>query len=122
MRPDIFFNMNTLTKEKIRDNKSISTKLPLLEQEEINNLVEAGAFLSVSDFVREAIREKLDSYKIINIRDVDYKTAKKEVLGYYKIHKEAYISDVSNDLELDLELVANISNELIKEGRLGDAE
>ncbi|WP_409200294.1 ribbon-helix-helix domain-containing protein [Methanobrevibacter sp. DSM 116169] len=114
--------MSPITKGKSNENKSISTKLPLLDQDEINKLVDAGAFLSVSDFVREAIREKLESYKIINIRNVDYKTAKKEILGYYKIHKEAYISDVADDLEFDLELVVNITNELIKEGRLGDIE
>ncbi|KZX16407.1 hypothetical protein [Methanobrevibacter curvatus] len=59
---------------------------------------------------------------MLNIREVNYKTAKKEILGYYKINKEAYIHDVANDLELDLELVANITNELIKEGRLGDVD
>ncbi|MDL2270492.1 ribbon-helix-helix domain-containing protein [Methanobrevibacter sp. OttesenSCG-928-I08] len=91
-----------------------------MEQEEINKLVEAGAFLNASDFIRQAVREKLEAIKIINVRDVDYKTAKKEILGYYKTKKEAYTDEVADDLELDLELVINITDELVKEGRLGD--
>ncbi|MDR3062566.1 MAG: ribbon-helix-helix domain-containing protein [Methanobrevibacter sp.] len=106
----------------MKNKKSVSTKLPILEQEEINKLVNAGSFLSTSDFIREAIRDKLESIKILNIRDLNYKTAKKEILGYYKKNKEAYIHDVANDLELDLEIVATITNELVKEGRLGDMD
>lgn len=112
--------MTPVTKQK--GNKSISTKLPPLELEEINDLVKAGAFLSTSDFIREAIRDKLEAIKVVNLRDVDYKTAKLEILGYYKENNRAFISDVANDLEFDLELVANITNELVKEGRLKDIE
>ena len=98
--------------------KSIATKLPHMELQEINELVEAGAFLSGSDFVREAIRDKLRAIKFIKLRDLDYDTAKKEVLGYYREYNKAFISDVADDLELDLELIVNITDELIKEGRI----
>ena len=76
-------------------------------------------FLSNSDFVRQAINDKLGGIKIIKNRDLDYDTAKKEVLGYFKSYSEAYVSDVADDLELDLELVVKIVEELIKEGRIG---
>jgi hypothetical protein len=39
------------------------------------------------------------------VRDVDYDTAKKEVLGYYRSYSEAYDYQVADDLELDYELV-----------------
>ena len=114
--------MKVITKEKQQKSKSISTKLSISELAQITKIVDSGAFLNPSDFVRSAIREKLEYYKIINVKDVDYDTAKKEILGYYKTNKEAYISDVANDLEFDLELVANITDELVKEKRLEDIE
>ncbi|OPY23742.1 MAG: hypothetical protein A4E27_01414 [Methanobacterium sp. PtaU1.Bin242] len=57
--------------------------------------------------------------KVINVRgDVDYDTAKGEVLGYYKKYKRACEDEVAEDLELDYELVFNIVDELEEEGRL----
>jgi Arc/MetJ-type ribon-helix-helix transcriptional regulator len=101
-------------------NKAVATKLPPVELEEINKLVESGIFLSSADFVRQAIRDKLEAIKVIKIRDIDYNTAKKEILGYYQSYESSYMSDVANNLELDLELVAKITEELIKEGRIKD--
>ncbi|MBZ9570608.1 ribbon-helix-helix domain-containing protein [Methanobrevibacter sp. TMH8] len=105
---------------KVKHNKSVATKLTPIEYKEITKLVEAGIYLNSSDFVREAIRDKLKAIKVVKIRDVDYEIAKKEVLGYYRSHLEAYISEVAEDLELDLELVIKITNELKKERRLDE--
>lgn len=102
--------------------KTVGTKVTSREAREINNLIEAGVYLSVSDFVRDAIRDKLKEIKVIHLRDVDYDTAKREVLGYYKRYSEAFVSDVAEDLELDLELVFLISDELQAEGRLGEVK
>lgn len=108
-----------ITKEtSIKHNKTVATKLTPIEYHEINDLVNAGVFLSASDFVREAVRDKLKAIKITKSRDVDYNTAKKEVLGYYRSYEDPYMSELAEDLELDLELVVNITKELIKEGRV----
>ena len=48
------------------------------------------AYLNESDFVRDAICRRLSEIKVIKCRDVDYETAKKEVLGYYKSRGESY--------------------------------
>ncbi len=110
--------MTYVDQKQMKQSKTVGTKLTPREYEEISSLINAGMFLSASDFVREAIRDKLKAVKIIKIRDVDYESAKKEVLGYYRSYDEAYISEVSEDLELDLELVCQITEELEKEGRL----
>lgn len=101
-------------------NKTIGTKVTQQEYEKINHLIKAGVYLSASDFTREAIRDKLRSTEVIKIRDVDYETAKKEVLGYYEKYERAYEDEVADDLELDIELVMKITEELQKEGRLGE--
>jgi hypothetical protein len=102
--------------------KTVGTKLTPHENEEIQNLIDAGIYLSFSDFIREAIRDKLKAIKVIKIREVDYDTAKKEILGYYKNYSEAYDYEVADDLELDYKFVCQILEELEKEGRLGLVE
>jgi Arc/MetJ-type ribon-helix-helix transcriptional regulator len=99
--------------------KAIGTKVTPREIEEINGLIEAGIYLSVSDFIREAVRDKLRAIKVIKLRDIDYELAKREILGYYRSYKEAYDYEVAHDLELDYELVCEITDELEREGRLG---
>jgi hypothetical protein len=60
----------------------------------------------------------LAAIKVIEYRDVDYETAKKEVAGYFRMKGEAYASDASSDLELDYELVCKIMDDLEKEGQM----
>lgn len=96
----------------------MGSKIPSNEFEQIQRLVDAGIYLNSSDFVRDAIRDKLASIKVIKYRDLDYETAKKEVAGYFQSRGEAYPSDASEDLELDYDLVCQITEELQKEGRL----
>ena len=98
--------------------KVVGAKLTQNEIVQINKLVNAGFYLNPSDFIREAVREKLAAIKVIEYRDVDYQAAKKEVSGYFQMKGEAYASDASTDLELDYELVCQIMDELEKEGKM----
>jgi Arc/MetJ-type ribon-helix-helix transcriptional regulator len=98
--------------------KVVGAKLTRNEVDQINKLVEAGLYLNSSDFFREAVREKLAAIKVIECRDVDYESAKKEVAGYFQMKGEAYASDASTDLELDYELVCKIMDDLEKEGKM----
>jgi Arc/MetJ-type ribon-helix-helix transcriptional regulator len=96
----------------------IGSKVPAVELEQIKQLVASGVYLNTSDFVRDAIRDKLAAIKTIKYRDVDYGTAKKEVMGYFQERGEAYPSDIEEDLELDYKLICQIVDELKREGRL----
>lgn len=101
-----------------RPGKVVGAKLTPNEIGQINKLVEAGLYLNPSDFIRDAVREKLAAIKVIQYRDLDYETAKKEVAGYFQMKGEAYASDASTDLELDYELVCNIMDDLEEEGKM----
>ena len=96
----------------------VGTKLTSNEIDQINRLVAAGLYLNHSDFMRQAVREKLAAIKVIQYRDLDYDTAKKEVAGYFQMKGEAYASDASTDLELDYDLVCRIMDDLEKEGKM----
>jgi Arc/MetJ-type ribon-helix-helix transcriptional regulator len=97
---------------------SIGSEIAAAKAAQIRELIEAGVYLNESDFVRDAIRHRLSEIKVIKCRDVDYETAKKEILGYFKGRGEAYPDEASSDLELDFDLVMKITDELRKEGRL----
>ena len=62
--------------------------------------------------------EMLSAIKVIEYRDVDYETAKKEVAGYFKMKGEAYASEASTDLGLDYELVCKIMDDLENAGQM----
>jgi Arc/MetJ-type ribon-helix-helix transcriptional regulator len=96
----------------------IGSKISAVELVQIKKLVASGVYSNTSDFFRDAVRDKLAAIKIIKYRNVDYETAKKEVMGYFQERGEAYASEVEDDLELDYELICQIMDELEREGRL----
>jgi Arc/MetJ-type ribon-helix-helix transcriptional regulator len=61
--------------------KTAGTKLTSHEYEEIKRLVDNGIYLSVSDFIRDAVRDKLETYKIIINREISMKKQKKRLLA-----------------------------------------
>ena len=100
---------------------SIGAKITLAQARQIRELIETGAFINESDFVRDAIRHRLTEIKVIKCRDIDYDTAKKEAAGYFKNLGEAFPDEAAGDLELDFDLVMRITEELRKDGTLEEA-
>lgn len=119
---ETFFNLFNELKSMMDVARSeghvVGSKVSAVELEEIKKLVASGVYLNTSDFVRDAIRDKLAAIKTIKYRDVDYETAKKEVMGYFQERGEAYPSEIEDDLELDYDLIRQIVDELKREGRL----
>lgn len=52
------------------------------------------------------------------IKTIDYDTAKKEVIDYFKVNFEAYDYQIAEYLKLDYEMVCQIVDELENEGSL----
>ena len=98
--------------------KTIATKVPINVHDELLDLVDCGAYLSISDFLREAIREHLKNYKIANMRKIDYQDAKREVISYFKKYKICFLDEIAINLELEFELVNRILNDLLREERI----
>jgi Arc/MetJ-type ribon-helix-helix transcriptional regulator len=57
--------------------RAVGTKVTQRELKEIQGLIEAGVYISISDFVREAIRDKLRVVKVVKVRDRAYDEAKR---------------------------------------------
>ena len=110
--------MSEISKNNKEIGKTIATKVPINIHNQLINLIENGDYLSISDFLREAIREQLKTYKVANFREVNYFDAKKEILSYFIKYDDCFLDEIAIDLELDFELVYNILNDLIQEGRI----
>ena len=104
--------------QKQKESELVSARLSPKELEEIQKLVEEGFYMNTADFVRMSVREKLESIKVIDIRDVSKEKAKKEIIEYLKNNKKAYPSDIADALKLDFDLVLEIIKDLAKEGRV----
>ena len=92
------------------------------EYDAIRQLVDAGAYVNVSDFVREAVRDKLQNVEIITLRDVTPEQARKEILRYIDGHGRCYPSDIAYDLRLDYRFVTQVVEQLIEEREVEVAE
>ena len=110
--------MSEISKNNKEIGKTIATKVPINIHNQLMNLIENGDYLSISDFLREAIREQLKTYKVANFREINYFDAKKEVLSYFIKYEDCFLDEIAIDLELDFELVLNIIYDLIHEGRI----
>ena len=110
--------MTEINKNNKDIGKTIATKVPINIHNQLLDLIHNGAYLSISDFLREAIREQLKTYKVANLREISYLDAKREVISYFIKYNDCYLDEIAIDLELDFELVFNIVNELILEGRV----
>ena len=96
----------------------VSARLSPKELEEREKLVEEGCYMNTADFVRMSVREKLESIKVISVRDVSKEKAKKEVIEYLRNNKRTYPSDIADALQLDFDIILDIIKELAKEGRI----
>ena len=110
--------MTEINKNNKEIGKTIATKVPINIHNQLINLIENGDYLSISDFLREAIREQLKNYKVANFRKINYFDAKKEVVSYFIKYNDCFLDEIAIDLELDFELVFNVLNDLVLEGRI----
>ena len=110
--------MTEINKNNKEIGKTIATKVPINIHNQLINLIENGDYLSISDFLREAIREQLKTYKVANFRQINYFDAKREIISYFIRYNDCFLDEIAIDLELDFELVYNILNDLVMEGRI----
>lgn len=111
----------SITEKKIV-NRTVATKLAEQEYNKINELVADGLYLSSSDFVREAIRDKLRSINEITLRDIPSEQQKNEIIEYARLHGVVDAIEIADALRLDAFDVDDIMTELINEGILEEVK
>lgn len=102
--------------------KHIETKVAIEDFNKIGRLIEAGLYNDISDFLKSAVKEKLGCFEEVDERDIPREQAVKEIREYCKERDTLYLTDIVDDLRLDLELVYGIVDELIKDGTLMEVD
>jgi ArsR family metal-binding transcriptional regulator len=111
--------MQVITKTKDSYLPPVRVESGILE--ELDALAEKFGYHSRTELIREAIGDKIASLKgakIIELRDINDKQAKKELLDYIKGKDSTYPSDIADALRLPLEQVFRIVNELFGERKV----
>lgn len=104
--------------QKTKQSDLVSARISPKELETIEMLVDEGFYMNMADFVRTSVREKLETIKIVDVRNVNAGKAEKEIIEFMKQNRNAYPSDIADALNLDFDLVMDIVKNLVKAGRL----
>lgn len=93
-------------------------RLPEIDRERIRQLVEMGYYLNEADFLRDAVRGRLEEFEFVFPRAVKLAVAKKEILRLVKEQPNLYADEIATKLNLDIETVIKAINELMKEKKV----
>jgi Arc/MetJ-type ribon-helix-helix transcriptional regulator len=93
-------------------------RLPDLDRERIERLIKMGYYLNEADFLRDAVRGKLDEFEFAFTRSVALPAAKKEVLRLVKHQPNLYADEIAAKLGLDIETVIRAIDQLMKEKKV----
>lgn len=97
-----------------------AVKLTPKEFEGVERLVKAGYFLNISDFVRSAVRDKLETMKPTVVRRISPRAARKEVYLYVKSRPGIYPDEIADALNLSIETVMKAVTALMSKGKIGE--
>ncbi len=98
-----------------------AAKLTPKEFESVEKLVKAGYYLNVSDFVRSAVRDKLDVMKPVLVRRISPRVAQSEIFSYIKTHPDVYPDEIADALNLDIETVMDAVAALRLRRKIGES-
>ncbi len=91
------------------------------EYDRVEKLVKAGAAKSVAQLVRQAVREyaeKLQSGKLLALREVPLQQTRREVEKYLRNHPGVVWPDeMAEELGIDYRIIFKAVSELLKEGK-----
>lgn len=108
---------------KVFKRATIPVSLPMGIVEEIEELRARLGYRSRNAVIREAINrfiEEMKETKVVYVRDIELEQAKREILEHLKRHGSAYVSEISEDLGIEIGLAFRAVEELEKEGVVGE--
>jgi len=115
--------LNMVTETKVIKRTTIPVSLPSNVVEKIEKLRIRLGYRSRNSVIREAIKrfiEDMEETKIVYVREITFEQAKKEIAEYLRRHGSAYVSEIAENLGIDVELAFKAAEELEKEGVVGE--
>jgi Arc/MetJ-type ribon-helix-helix transcriptional regulator len=106
-----------------REAFQVAVRLSKTDYVKIQQLVEAGLYRSSADFLREAVRDKLESMEVVSVQDVDLRKAEKMIEDYLIKHPgPSFASEIADALGLEYGVTFKIIHKLLEEGRVRKAK
>jgi len=100
----------------------IAVRLSKADFVKIQQIVEAGLYRSSADFLREAVRDKLESMEVVSVQNVDSRKAEKMIEDYLVKHPgPSFASEIADALGLEYSLTFKTIRKLLEEGRIRKA-
>jgi Arc/MetJ-type ribon-helix-helix transcriptional regulator len=101
----------------------VAVRLSKTDYVKIQQIVEAGLYRSSADFLREAVRDKLESMEVVSVQNVDSRKAERMIEDYLlKHHGPSFASEIADALGLEYGVTFKIIHKLLEEGRIGTAK
>lgn len=122
---NITCNTNRDMMQKQIVNPVVSLRLPEEKITEIDRLVSRFAFKTRTDFFEKAIDSfvnELQTTKVVNLREFTKEEAKQEIMNYLKIKPGTYVSDMADELGMDVELAFSVVKELMEKKKVRRAD
>jgi Arc/MetJ-type ribon-helix-helix transcriptional regulator len=97
----------------------VAARLSKTDYVKIQQLVEAGLYRSSADFLREAVRDKLESMEVVSVQDVDSRKAERTIEDYLIKHPgSSFASEIADALGLEYSVTFKTIQKLLEEGRI----
>ena len=109
--------------QKTVSQKYNTVAVPAKLWRQITKLVKAsGAYANEAEFVREAIREKLQRVAVTESKSFSEERSRQAIIDYISKQGKAYPSDITADLGIPYFTVTETIRRLVEEGILEPAE
>lgn len=112
-----------ILRTQARKARMIPIRLPDVQVNKVDEIVDTFGYKSRTDFIREAIEhyvKEVELVKVIKIRKISREEAKREIRDYLKSRDKAWLDEIADDLRLDFAFVVEMIEELEKEGFVND--
>ena len=96
----------------------MGVRLADMEKERVGQLVRMGYYLNAADFLRNAVRSKLEEFEFVFPRKAKLAAAKKEVLRLIREQPNLYADEIARKLNLDIETVIRAIDDLIRDKKV----
>jgi Arc/MetJ-type ribon-helix-helix transcriptional regulator len=97
----------------------LAVRLSKRDYAKIQQLVEAGLYRSSADFLREAVRDKLESMEVVSVQEVDTRKAERMIEDYLSKHPgPSFASEIADALGLEYGVTFKTIHKLLEEGRI----
>jgi len=112
-----------VTEAEVVRRATVPVSLPMSVVEKIEELRARLGYRSRNDVIREALKrfiEDIEETRVLSMREMTLEQAQEKIVGYLRRHNSAYVSEMAENLGIEIELAFEAVRELEKGGVVGE--